>query len=174
MSTPAPNRIALQGSHAEPLKISWRPFFWITILFLISYAVVLERLAKQWLTDSDMSHGLFVPILDWLYRLEKTRRTGRPETFAESVWPRADAAGRRATLRGTSQPRYLRLCDAGNVRISLVGSQGFYLLRLPTLRMLIYPLVLMLLMIPMPGFASCRASLSPCRSSPVNWQSTFS
>src|SRR5262245_17507937 len=34
-----------------------------TGLLLLSYAVVLTRLVEQWLTNDDMSHGLFVPFL---------------------------------------------------------------------------------------------------------------
>ncbi len=36
---------------------------WFAGLFLFSYAVVLARLGEQWLTNDDISHGIFVPFL---------------------------------------------------------------------------------------------------------------
>jgi exosortase len=151
MSTPAPNRIALPGSHAEPLKISWWPAFWVTLLFLISYAVVLGRLANQWLTDIDMSHGIFVPMLIgyivWRKRGELAAVKPSPNLFGLALMLLGGA------LLCVGPPRLDTFASVTRMSfvISLVGAV-LYLRGFPTLRILFYPLVLMLLMIPMPGF----------------------
>ena len=43
--------------------IDWAPIIWFSTLLLISYAAVLYTLGGQWIVDSDVSHGPFVPVV---------------------------------------------------------------------------------------------------------------
>jgi exosortase len=129
----------------------WAPFIWFAGLLAVSYAVVLSRLARQWVTDPDLSHGCFVPLL-----------------IAYIVWERRRAL---ASVKGAHNWFGLVLMVLGGfllcigppsldtfaavtrvaLMVSLIGSI-LYLRGFATLRMLLYPMVLLLLMFPMPGF----------------------
>lgn len=151
MGTPAQNRIVLQGSAASALKTSWWPAIWFTLLFLASYAVVLGRLANQWLTDSDMSHGIFVPMLIgyivWRKREELAAAKPSHNLFGLLLML---LGGALLCVGPPNLDTYATVTRASFV-ISLTGAL-LYLRGFATIRILLYPLVLMLLMIPMPGF----------------------
>jgi exosortase len=151
MGTPIQNRIVSQPDQSAALESHWGMFAWFVGLMLVSYAVVLGRLAKQWMTDADMSHGVFVPLL-----------------VAYVVWDRRQAL---AALKPTHNLFGLVLMLAGAALLctgppgldtfSTVTRAAFllsllgvllYLRGFSTIRMLLYPLVLLLLMFPMPGF----------------------
>ena len=77
MSTPVQNPVVTQAQRSQETRTAtWGPFIWFAGLMLLSYAVVLFRLAKQWVTSADMSHGAFVPLLvayiDWERRQKLT------------------------------------------------------------------------------------------------------
>ncbi len=44
-------------------KISWQSISWFAALLLLCYAPILYRMAVQWATDENMGHGFFVPVL---------------------------------------------------------------------------------------------------------------
>ncbi len=50
-----------RGTTAAP--IPWKPLLWFGLLLLLCYAPVLQRLVSQWMTDEDMGHGFFVPLV---------------------------------------------------------------------------------------------------------------
>jgi exosortase len=155
MSTPAPHHIVLEGSPAVALKPSWWPALWIASLFLASYAVVLSRLANQWMTDSDMSHGVFVPMLIayivWQKRRELAAVKASPNLFGLALMLLGGA------LLCVGPPSLDTFASVTRVSfvISLTGAL-LYLRGFATVRLLLYPLVLILLMIPMPGFIMTR------------------
>ncbi len=43
--------------------ISWVPIAWFAILIIVCYVPVLRNLINQWMTDEDMGHGIFVPVV---------------------------------------------------------------------------------------------------------------
>src|SRR5258705_11871873 len=67
---------------SESKKASWIPIAWFAGLLSLCYAIVLYRLAEQWLTNDDMSHGIFVPLLVgyivWQRRLSLAATPARP------------------------------------------------------------------------------------------------
>src|SRR3954469_3891433 len=58
-----PNPVITQEPTGQQIGSKWLPFFWFSALLLASYAVVLAKLANQWMSDPDMTHGMFVPVL---------------------------------------------------------------------------------------------------------------
>jgi exosortase len=151
MATPSQNRIALAGAHPASVGANWRPAIWFILLFLASYAVVLSRLAKLWLTDSDMSHGMFVPILAcyiaWRKREELAAVKPTHNLFGLLLMI---VAGALLCVGPPSLDTYASVTRI-SFMMSLIGMLLF-LLGFEAIRILIYPLVLMLLMMPMPGF----------------------
>jgi colanic acid biosynthesis glycosyl transferase WcaI len=128
-----------------------RSFAGVAAAFLLCYAVVVARLFSAWQQDANMSHGFFVPFL-----------------VAYAVWQERDAL-RRATpgtnwfglvlmlfgavLLCIGPPNLDTFALATRLAfvVSLVGVILF-LRGFRTLRILTYPLLLTLLMIPLPGF----------------------
>lgn len=133
------------------MDISWRPAIWFILLFLASYAVVLGRLARQWLTDSDMSHGMFVPILAgyivWRQRRELAAIQPTHNLFGLVLMI---AGGALLCVGPPSLDTYASVTRIAFL-ISLVGAL-LYLQGFEAIRVLRYPLALTLLMFPMPGF----------------------
>lgn len=56
---------SVRDGHAAGTQgpFSWTTIGWISILLGACYAPVLFRLAQQWVTDEDMGHGMFVPVI---------------------------------------------------------------------------------------------------------------
>lgn len=44
-------------------KIPWMTLLWLGVLLVVCYAPVLIRLGAQWIDDPDMGHGFFVPLV---------------------------------------------------------------------------------------------------------------
>ncbi|MEP6714494.1 MAG: exosortase/archaeosortase family protein [Terriglobia bacterium] len=136
----------------------WLPFFWFSALLLGSYAIVLGRLARQWVTDQDMTHGAFVPLLV-MYVVWQKRRD------LVNVRVRPNSLGLALMLLGA-----FLLCIgppgldtfAAVTRIAFVFSllgTILYLRGWPTIRLLLYPLAILMLMFPMPGFVLEKLTL---------------
>jgi exosortase len=48
---------------APQTRIDWQPIAWFGLLLIACYAPILYRMANQWATDDDMGHGFFVPVV---------------------------------------------------------------------------------------------------------------
>jgi exosortase len=72
----------LPGSSAPPTGIPWLPLGWFSLLLLICYAPVLQRLALQWYEDPDMGHGFFVPVIAGYIAWQR-----KDELFAQTPVP---------------------------------------------------------------------------------------
>jgi len=46
-----------------PRNIPWLPILWFALLVAACYLPMLRSLVNQWLNDEDMGHGLFVPLV---------------------------------------------------------------------------------------------------------------
>jgi exosortase len=73
---------SLPGKSLPPAAVPWLPMGWFSLLLLICYAPVLQRLALQWYQDQDMGHGFFVPVIAGYIAWQK-----RDELFAETTAP---------------------------------------------------------------------------------------
>ncbi|MFN7918884.1 MAG: exosortase/archaeosortase family protein [Bryobacteraceae bacterium] len=136
---------------SSPARVGWSALIWFGALWAASYAFVLRRLFEQWLTNEDMSHGLFVPVLVayivWNRWDELAALTAQP-----SLWGIVCIAIAGILLcAGPPEAPTFSIVTRFSMMLSLVGI--IWALRgASTLVALRYPLALCLLMIPVPGY----------------------
>jgi exosortase len=133
---------------AKVRKISWVAIAWFGVLLIAAYFPILVKLVNQWATDDDVSHGFFVPVV-----------------AAYIAWTR-----REALLRIDWKPAWwgiaLLAWAAGQAYLGMLGAELFlqrtaFLMSLLGLllvlggtalvRELLFPLLLLPFMIPMPA-----------------------
>lgn len=144
-------------THKQGIGKLWL-LLWFALLIAISYANVLRRLFEQWVTNDDMSHGMFVPILVgfivWQRREQLLKISAQP-----SLWgiPLLLFGALMLCIGPPSLPtfafmtRMALLFTVVGAILALCGQQ--------TLKALSYPLLLSVLMIPIPGFLYERVTL---------------
>jgi exosortase len=145
-STQAPN----------PAKIAWQPIAWFGALLVICYAPILYRMGMQWANDENMGHGFFVPVIAgyiaWQRReaLLATPRQSNAWGLVLVVWAALQAVV--ATLGAelfTARLSFL---------IALVGTI-LYLGGTRWVKILAFPLALLLFMIPIPAILYAALTL---------------
>ncbi len=58
------NSVSAEGAAAPAqATLPWKQIAWFGALMLLCYAPILYRLVHQWVTDEDMGHGFFVPLV---------------------------------------------------------------------------------------------------------------
>jgi len=145
-----------QPPSAAASRVSWRLVAWFGGLLILCYAPILYRMAVQWATDENMGHGFFVPLV-----------------AGYIAWRRRDAL--------TFDPRQGNLWGLATVilaaLLSLVATLGaelftarfsfiialfgviLYLGGLRWLKVLLFPLGLLLFMIPIPAIIYAQLTL---------------
>lgn len=149
--------VPAEGTSPSSAPELW-PMLWFGGLLAIAYAFVLGRLGQQWFTDGDMSHGMFVPPL-------VTYIVWQRWPVLRSLPAISNAWGGLLMLVGAcmlcigppSLPTFVFMSRVGFV-FSLIGLLLF-LRGTRTLIELAYPLLLLLFMIPPPGFAFQKLTL---------------
>jgi exosortase len=150
--------IATKQANSIPGRSVWLPLAWFGGLLGLSYAIPLARLAEQWFTNEDMGHGVFVPVL--VGYIVWQRRAHLLATPAIPTWwalPLMILGGALLCVGPPSLPTFASVTRVG-LLFSLTGTILFLGGR-QILRALAYPLILLLLMIPVPGFLYERVTL---------------
>ena len=145
-----------KGQTARGEAVPWVSIAWFGLLLIVCYAPVLARLVSQWVTDEDMGHGFFVPIVAgfivWQRRAELAKI--QPKTnywgLAVMVW------GMLQMLVGALGAELFLARTA--FLISLVGVLLF-LWGTRAVRELAFPLLLLLFMIPIPRIIYSQITL---------------
>jgi len=139
-------------------RASWIPIAWFAGLLFLSYAVVLYRLAEQWLTNDDMSHGIFVPLLVgyivWQRRKSLAATPARPNVGGLGLMLIGLlflCIGPPSLPTFTFMTRLAFLLSLVGLILLLRGAQS--------LTQLAYPLLLLLFMIPLPAYIYDRITL---------------
>jgi exosortase len=130
---------------------AWLPLAVVGALLLVCYLPVLYHLAKVWIEDDNMSHGLFVPIAAAYIAWSKREQLAR-------IAPKVNYWGLPLVLFGLlmvcvgppSLPTWAFIVRS-SILFSLVGCILF-LWGSAMLRALAYPLLLLPLMIPFPFY----------------------
>jgi exosortase len=125
-------------------------------LLLICYAPLLGGLARQWSTDQDMSHGFFViPIVGWLVwrrRAELLAIQPGPNWWGFAI----AACGALQMLLATLAAQVFLARTA--FLVSLIGAVLF-LGGVRAIRILAFPLLLLLFLFPIPAILYARITL---------------
>jgi len=137
---------------------SWLPLVLLGLLLLVPYIPMLYSMGKMWIEDDNMSHGLFVPIAAAFITRDK-------RDFLATIQPKVNYWGLVLVLMGMimlcigppSLPTFVFVTRTAFL-FSLVGCILF-LWGTATVRALAYPLALLPLMIPLPGFIYDRMTL---------------
>lgn len=138
------------------VRIAWQPIAWFGALLILCYAPILYRLAAQWANDEDMGHGFLVPIIAgfiaWQRRgiLAATPRQPNGWGLVLVVFAALEALA--ATLGAELFTARLAFIIAlFGVILYLGGTQW--------VKQLLFPLLLMLFMIPIPAIIYAQLTL---------------
>jgi exosortase len=140
----------------NPARIAWLPVAWFGLLLITCYAPILYRMANQWATDDDMGHGFFVPVVAGYIVWQ--RRQILAETPCRTNW-----WGLALVLLGGLMSVIATLgVELFTARLSfLVALTGTVLFLGGTqwLKLLSFPLALLLFMIPIPAISYSALTL---------------
>ncbi len=145
-------------SAIEPKRSSvpWQPIAWFGALLIVCYAPILYRMAVQWATDENMGHGFLVPVLAgfivWRRRHELMALPREPNGWGLFLVVFAALQALAATLGAELFTARLAFV------IALVGVI-LYLGGTRWIRALAFPLLLLLLMIPIPTIIYAQLTL---------------
>jgi len=141
---------------AEKAQLPWTALAWFGALLIACYAPLLFGLVRQWATDEDMGHGFFVPVVSafiiWQRREEILAVKPVP-----SYWGLAVVIfGGLQMMAGTLGAQIFIARTA--FLVSLVGAIWF-LGGTRTLKILAFPLCLLVFMFPLPAIIYARITL---------------
>ena len=138
-------------------RIPWPEVAWIGTLLAICYAPVLYRMGLQWATDENMGHGFFVPVvagyIAWQRRedlLAAPRQSSR-WGIVLMVWAALQELA--ATLGAELFTARLSFVIALFGVVLYAGGKAW-------LKILLFPLLLLLFMIPIPQILYARLTLT--------------
>lgn len=137
--------------------ISWTAIAWFGGLLILCYAPVLYRMGVQWATDEDMGHGFLVPLaagyIAWTRR-EQLLATPRNPSYWGIVLIIWGALQELAATLGAElfTARLSFVIALFGVVLYLGGKQW--------VKILLFPLLLLLFMIPIPQILYARLTLS--------------
>ena len=131
-----------------PRVFPWLAIAWFGFLLVAAYAPVLSRLVRQWADDPDMGHGFFVPaVAGYIIWQKRGELLAIP---AKGTW-----WGLVPILWGTLQLAVATLgAELFLARTAFLISLGGAILLVAgaaMLRALVFPLLLMLFMVPIPS-----------------------
>lgn len=138
-------------------QIPWTTVAWFGALLILCYAPILYRMAHQWATDENMGHGFFVPIVAgyivWRKRNELLAADARPSKWGLALVVWAGIQSVLATLGA-------ELFTARLAFVFAVWGIVLYFGGRPWFKILSFPLLLLLFMIPIPQILYARLTLS--------------
>jgi exosortase len=129
-------------------SLPWVQIAWFAVLLIACYAPILRRLAMQWNDDPDMGHGFFVPLVVGMIVWQR-----REDLAATEIRP--NWWGLLVVLLGAVQMILgvlgVELFTARTAFVVTVVGSVWFLGGTQLLKKLVFPLALLLLMIPIPA-----------------------
>jgi exosortase len=141
-----PQAVAVPQVPSAPLP--WAKIAWFSGLLLVAYFPILRKLVDQWMTDDDVSHGFFVPVVAgyivWQRREVLSRLEFKPAYWAIGllVW-----SGIQAYVGILGAELFLQRTAFLEALFGLLLLMGGTAL----IRELLFPLLLLPFMIPIPA-----------------------
>ncbi|MEO5923550.1 MAG: exosortase/archaeosortase family protein [Bryobacteraceae bacterium] len=137
--------------HAAPVTDSrplpWVAIGWFTVLLIATYFPILRKLVDQWMTDDDVSHGFFVPLvagyIAWQRRDVLLNMEWKPAWWGLGllIW-----SGIQAFLGMLGAELFLQRTAFLEALVGLILVMG----GTAAVRALLFPLLLLPFMIPIP------------------------
>src|ERR1700719_1966260 len=156
MGTYAETVTGTKTASTKKAQLPWTAMLWFGILLIACYAPVLYGLVHQWSVDEDMGHGFFVPLvagfIAWKRRDELASLTPVPNYWGLALV----LFGAVQMMLGTLGAQIFVARTA--FLVSLVGAILF-LLGTRGLKILAFPLFLLLFMFPIPSIIYARITL---------------
>ena len=143
--------------HRTLQRVAWAPLAWFGILLGVCYAPILYRMGVQWANDENMGHGFFVPVVSALIAWQRkdlllaTPRRSNGWGLVLVIWAGMQALA--ATLGAELFTARLAFVMAIVGCVLYVGGKEW-------LKILSFPLALLLFMIPIPQILYARLTLS--------------
>jgi exosortase len=156
MGTYAETVTGTKAAPAEKTALPWTAIVWFGVLLIACYAPVLFGLVRQWATDEDMGHGFFVPavagFIAWRRREELASIKPVPNYWGLALV----IFGAIQMMLGTLGAQIFVARTA--FFVSLVGAILF-VGGTRTLKILAFPMFLLLFMFPIPSIIYARITL---------------
>lgn len=156
MATYANSLPEQNATAAAKAPLPWTSIAWFGVLLIACYAPVLFGLVRQWATDEDVGHGFFVPVvagfIAWKRREQLMAVKPVPNYWGLAII----AFGAIQMLLGTLGAQIFIARTA--FWVSLVGVMLF-LGGTRALKILAFPLFLLLFMFPIPAIVYARITL---------------
>lgn len=141
---------------ASGAKVSWRTIAWFGALLILCYAPILYRMAVQWATNEDMGHGFFVPVvagfIAWQRRHILLATPRQPNGWGLFLVIFAALEATVATLGAELFTARLAFVIALFGVILYLGGKAW-------VKALLFPLFLLLFMIPIPAIIYAQLTL---------------
>lgn len=143
-------------AETSPGKISWAAVAWFGGLLILCYAPILYRMGYQWATDEDMGHGFFVPLvagyIAWQRRKTLLAIPRKTNNWGLVLVVLAALQSLAATLGAELFTARLAFVIALFGVILYIGGKAW-------VKALLFPLLLLLFMIPIPQIIYARLTL---------------
>jgi exosortase len=144
------------AASSEKTQLPWAAIAWFGVLLIACYAPVLFGLVRQWTNDEDVGHGFFVPLISG-YIVWKRRDQLSAQKPVPNYWGLALVLlGALEMLLGTLGAQIFIARTA--FLVSLVGAVLF-VGGTRTLKILAFPLFLLVFMFPIPAIIYARVTL---------------
>jgi exosortase len=144
-------------AETSPGKISWAAVAWFGGLLILCYAPILYRMGYQWATDEDMGHGFFVPLvagyIAWQRRKTLLAIPRKTNNWGLVLVVLAALQSLAATLGAELFTARLAFVIALFGVILYIGGKAW-------VKALLFPLLLLLFMIPIPQIIYARLTLN--------------
>ena len=139
-----------------PVRLRWVAIVWFGALLLVGYAGVLNYLVHQWINDEDMGHGFFVPLVAGYIAWQRRAALASAKT-STNYWGLVLVLFSAIFLTVGTLGAQIVVSRIGFL-IALVGAILF-LCGTQVLRILAFPLFLLVFMIPIPAMIYARITL---------------
>ncbi len=145
-----------ENQTAAKTGLPWAVIAWFGVLLMACYAPLLWGLVRQWATGEDMSHGFFVPVVAGFVAWQRRAEIAAAEA-SPNYWGLAIAAWRGVQMVLATLAAQLFVARTAFL-VSLVGAILF-LGGTRVLKILAFPLFLLMFMFPIPAIVYARATL---------------